>query len=158
VTHRPNIFIICQPCPNPNGRFVQRFKWQDGVWIPSDTSKNKWYRVGGPQLPFTSPEEIADAPAGHNHLTLRCDYCGSGGSMNWHMAQITLTRLWVKAESFFKERGINNNIAQPLKFTLRQFQKAFDALPRWAVNAIPGHQDNQTSTTVLDPAEEHLYA
>lgn len=137
---RPDIMVICDRHPED---LLQRFQWRDGVWIPKDTSGEMWVRVGGPQPPFATAEEIADAPAGRDHLHVRCDLCGLRLAMDWDRAQLALTAMWVEAEAMFAKLGLEPDADQPLKLTLSQLQGRYDKVPPWAVRALPGrHADD----------------
>lgn len=133
---RPDIIVICDRHPKEP---LQRFQWRDDQWIPKDTSGEMWTRLGGPQPPYT-PEEIADAPAGRNHLNVPCNVCRRTVKMQWDRAQLALTALLVEAEALFKKLGLGQDAAVPLKVTLPQLQVRYDRVPPWAVRAIPGRQ------------------
>lgn len=135
--NRPDIIVTCDRHPQ---EFLQQFQWRDGVWIPKDTSGEKWTHIGGPQAPFATAEDIADAPAGRNHLNVRCHHCRRTLKMNWDRAQLALTSMWNQAEATFAKLGIESDAEKPLKLTLPQLQHRYDSVPPWAARAIPGRQ------------------
>lgn len=135
---RPDLEIVCaHGIDGGQTDFVQRFRWRDGVWMPKDTSGEKWNNIGGPEGPFASAEDIADAPVGRQHLNTECRaavngmWCRYKVPMEWDRGQIALTRLWTQAKTLIAALGIEDTGA-PLRFTLLQLRNAYDSVPKAA--------------------------
>ena len=136
-TRRPDLEIVCaHGIEGGPAEFVQRFHWQHGVWMPKDTSGEKYAVVGGAEPSFVSPEALADAPVGRQHLNTGCRGvvngvgCRDKVPMEWDRGQVALTALWNQARRTFAALGLEQDDSAPLQFTLLHLRQAYDGVPK----------------------------
>lgn len=91
---RPDIVVVCNHRDEHGPyEFVQRFHWRDGRWTPTNTAGENWVNRGG-VTDLSSPEAIADAPAGRWYMRAQCRTCGSKVPMvDGFLTQAVLTTI-----------------------------------------------------------------
>ena len=125
---RPDIIVNCDHGVEDGPKdFVQRFEWRDGVWLPKDITVEKYSNVGGPEGPFASADDIADAPRGRWHLNTRCGSCWDKVPMEWNRGQAALTRLWAELA---KPGSEERDTGEPLRLLLAHLRMAYRNTPR----------------------------